>query len=196
MKIYTGTGDSGKTSLFSGERLIKSDDRIEAYGDVDELNSVIGVLVAHLPQKLTDVALQLRQVQSDLFHMGTWLATLPHSPMIKQLQMVSLEPSMQLEKAIDNMDCQLPSQKSFILPGGHIAAAYSHMARTVCRRTERHVIRLNRPDNNDDESTLALKNISIFLNRLSDYFFVLARYCNVKMNVVDIPWEGGGNASS
>ncbi len=190
MKIYTGTGDSGKTSLFSGERIAKTDQRVEAYGAMDELSSILGVLVAYLPEGLSPVASELRQIQADLFQMGAWLATTPGSPMIKQLQPVTLEPVTRLEKAIDRMDAKLPTQKVFILPGGHISAAYAHVARTTCRRTERQVIRLTHPDKKDSETTVALEHIQVYLNRLSDYLFVLARTSNAMMSIPDIPWGG------
>jgi cob(I)alamin adenosyltransferase len=189
MKIYTGTGDRGKTSLFSGERIAKSDDRIEAYGDVDELSSVIGVLISLLPKELEHIQAELRQIQSDLFHMGAWLSTMPDSASTKQLKTITTEPLKRLENSIDQMDADLPTIKSFILPGGHVTASVSHLARTVCRRTERHVIRLHKEKDIDDDVIDQIQKIIIYLNRLSDYLFVFARYLNATFKISDIPWK-------
>lgn len=174
MKVYTGTGDRGKTSLFSGERIHKSDDRIETYGDVDELNSVLGVVAAHRPDAAHGSEADLDAVQSHLFHIGAWLATSPDSPRAGSLTPVDESMWQFLESAIDRMESDLPSLSGFILPGGTPAAAYAHVARTVCRRVERRVVRLARRTS-DPES---LTGIVVYLNRLSDYLFVLARYFN------------------
>lgn len=188
MKIYTGTGDRGKTSLFSGERILKSDGRIEAYGDVDELNSVIGALIASLgdiDERLID---ELMQIQSDLFAIGAWLATSSESSAGNTLKALTNAPSARLEDAVDRLDAGLRPLKQFILPGGHATAAWAHIARTVCRRTERHLVALadGGPDvASGDNFQLAL----VYLNRLSDYFFILARHCNKLHSVEDIPWE-------
>ena len=189
MKVYTGTGDRGKTSLFSGERVAKSDDRVEAYGDVDELSSVIGVLIALLPEELAHIQSELRQIQSELFQMGAWLSTMPDSAFIQQLKAITSEPIERLENTIDQMDTDLPTLKSFILPGGHVTSSVSHLARTVCRRTERHVTRLHQ--NVDIEGGIKgqIQNIIIYLNRLSDYLFVLARHLNAAFKISDIPWK-------
>lgn len=184
MKIYTGTGDRGKTRLFSGERVLKSDVRVEAYGDVDELNATLGALVAALPDPCAQVAPQVQRIQSDLFHIGAWLATTPGSPAAADLQAITEEHNQALESAIDRMEAELPPLSAFILPGGHPVAAWAHLARTVCRRTERHVVRLARES---DEPNL--KNIIVYLNRLSDYLFVLARYCNHVLNVAETVWQ-------
>ena len=188
MKIYTGGGDQGKTSLFSGERVAKSHERIEAYGDVDELNSLLGTIAAALPQEHKDLVEEIYGIQADLFHVGAWLATLPESRLTKHLQKITPEFHETLEKSIDQMESELPKLKKFILPGGHFAASMAHVARTVCRRSERHVIRLV---NGMDENLASeqLNEILVYLNRLSDYLFVFARYCNKRLNVSDIMWE-------
>ena len=122
MKIYTGTGDRGKTSLFSGERIYKADERIEAYGDVDELNSVIGALISSLPSGQSDLIAVLQTIQSDLFVIGSWLATTPGSPAMASLEKMDDGRIAFLEKAIDEADKQLHELKGFILPGGDTSA--------------------------------------------------------------------------
>jgi cob(I)alamin adenosyltransferase len=185
VKAYTGTGDRGKTSLFSGERVAKANLRIDAYGDVDELNAVIGALVAALPPKGNTLAAALQAIQRDLFEMGAWLATTSASGAAEQLPPFAEERATGLETAMDAMDAQLPELKSFILPGGHPAAAMAHVARTVCRRAERHVLRLSEAE---DEAAVPT-SILVYLNRLSDYFFVCARFCNHLSGVAEIPWQ-------
>ncbi len=187
MKIYTGTGDAGKTSLFSGERMAKSDARIDAYGDVDELNSIIGGVVSSLPSHAAAEPLkkQLTQIQSDLMHVGAWLATSAGSAHAARLTPISAERVQHLERRIDAMQAELPELKSFILPGGHAAAAWAHVARTVCRRAERKAVALSR------QQALAegAGSLLVFLNRLSDYFFVLARRINQMAGVSDKTWQ-------
>jgi cob(I)alamin adenosyltransferase len=188
MKIYTGTGDAGKTSLFSGERKAKSDPRIDAYGDVDELNSIIGAVASTLP--LHDAAeplkRQLTRIQSDLLHAGAWLATSADSSRAAKLTKIPTERIRELEGRIDAMQAELPELKSFILPGGHTAAAWAHVARTVCRRAERKAVALDR------QQALAAGAgcVLVFLNRLSDYFFVLARRINQLAGIPDRTWPG------
>jgi cob(I)alamin adenosyltransferase len=184
MKIYTGVGDRGKTSLFSGERVPKSHLRIEAYGDVDELNSILGALVASLPPACKELAQPLQAIQSDLFHVGAWLATTPDSPAIANLQAIGQEQIQALESAIDRLEERLPPLTHFILPGGHPAATWAHLARTVCRRAERHVVRLAH-----ESDRANLEGVIVYLNRLSDYLFVLARYCNHRLDVPETTWQ-------
>ena len=188
MKIYTGTGDRGKTSLFSGERVSKASERIEAYGDLDELNSIIGALIATLPPEHTDLVDELQHIQADLFDLSALLATTADSPSMNQLKSYSRERFDVLEKAIDARQKVLTELKGFILPGGHLTAAWSHIARTVCRRTERHVVsflektfRGEIPDQ--------YRNAQIYLNRLSDYLFVIARYCNHLLGTSEKLWK-------
>lgn len=188
MKIYTGGGDRGKTSLFSGERVRKDNGRIEAYGDADELNCIVGALVSTLPETQHDVRNELRCIQSDIFHFSSWLATTPGSPAVDSLEEFKSEKVAFLENAIDRIDQKLPVLKSFIIPGGHPTAAWTHIARAVCRRTERHVLQVI--ENADDSDTqIEYHHLLMYLNRLSDYFFMLARYLNQAMGVSEIPWK-------
>ncbi len=188
MKVYTGTGDSGKTSLFSGERIAKDNIRIEAYGTVDELNSLVGGISATLPGSDTveEIKVQLLRIQSDLFTLGAWLATTPDSPTTAHLTPWTEEFSKRLESEIDAMQSEMDELRSFILPGGHPAAAWAHVARTVCRRAERRIVALG-VDESAEEGYF--ENIEKYINRLSDYFFVLARYCNHVTGTKEAVWQ-------
>jgi cob(I)alamin adenosyltransferase len=177
MKIYTRTGDAGETSLFGGTRVRKDDARIEAYGTVDELNSFIGVARASWPESPFDG--QLHEIQSDLFDIGAHLA----SPGTSRFGGPAAARVTGLEQAIDAMESKLAPLKSFILPSGCQAAAHLHVARTVCRRAERLVVALC----DGDEATRA--SIT-YLNRLSDFLFVAARFANHRQGVADVPWRG------
>ncbi|UCF89728.1 MAG: cob(I)yrinic acid a,c-diamide adenosyltransferase [Desulfobacterales bacterium] len=188
MKVYTGTGDRGKTGLFSGERVAKSHARIEAYGNVDELNSVMGALIASLPDANAEIAEELHRIQFDLFQIGAWLATTPESPALESLTPITPAQIQYLESAIDRMDAMLPPLSAFVLPGGHRSAAWAHMARTVCRRAERRGVRLEVESFNGKDGG-HLRDALVYLNRLSDYLFVLARHCNRLMDVADILWR-------
>ena len=188
MKIYTGSGDRGKTSLFSGERILKSDDRIEAFGDIDELNSLLGVLVKHLPSQAPELAAEIEQVQADLFQVGAWLATTAGSAAVERLVVVSEARIRFLEAAMDRMTADLAPLRGFILPGGHVAAAWAHLARTVCRRAERHVVALFERIF-DAELPAAQARVLIYVNRLSDYLFTLARYLNHVTGVAETLWS-------
>ncbi|MBT8370147.1 MAG: cob(I)yrinic acid a,c-diamide adenosyltransferase [Deltaproteobacteria bacterium] len=188
MKIYTGTGDRGKTSLFSGERVSKANLRIDAYGDLDELNSIIGALTASLGPKHPELVDEFQEIQSDLFVIGSLLATTPDSPSMDTLPGITPKKIEMLENAIDRMEATLPELKAFILPGGHPTAAWAHVARTVSRRTERRLVHLL------DKFQLgsvpeSYKNSLIYLNRLSDFFFVTARYCNHINGVAERLWK-------
>lgn len=187
MKIYTGTGDKGKTSLFGGERVSKNNARVDAYGDIDELNSILGALAAYLPDEQGLIE-ELEQVQSDLMQLSAWLATTPDSAMIESLSEISEEQISFLEKAIDRLQKELPVLKGFILPGGHITAAWAHVARTVCRRSERKVVPLlnNLPEGKAAEQ---YRKLLAYLNRLSDYLFVFARHCNYIFGLSDKLWK-------
>jgi len=187
MKICTGTGDKGKTSLFSGERLFKNNARIDAYGDIDELNSILGALTAHFSDEKALIE-EMRQIQSDLMQLSAWLATTPDSALIESLAEISTEQIAFLEKAIDRLQKGLPVLKGFILPGGHITAAWAHVARTVCRRSERKVLPLlnNLPEGKAAEQ---YRKSLVYLNRLSDYLFVLARHCNHIHGISDKLWK-------
>jgi cob(I)alamin adenosyltransferase len=171
VKIYTRTGDRGETSLFGGARVPKNDPRIDAYGTIDELNSCLGVVLA------IERDAQLLAVQRDLFEIGAHLA----SPGTSRFAGVEASRIEELERGIDAMEAELAPLKSFILPGGTPAAAQLHVARTVCRRAERLVVALH---DNDP----ATQSSIAYLNRLSDYLFVAARYANHKRGVEDVPW--------
>lgn len=189
MKIYTGTGDRGRTSLFSGERVSKSSPRIEAYGDLDELNSVIGAVAAALDPEHQAMKAEIHQVQALLLEAGAWLATTPGAASARFLNPFSNEPAAFLEAAIDRMNEALPELKQFILPGGHLSAAMAHVARTVCRRTERRAVELVEVEDGDAGPTATMRRVLVFLNRLSDYLFVLARYCNHVNGTKDRTWQ-------
>lgn len=187
MKVATGSGDGGRTSLFSGERVLKDDERLEASGDLDELNAVIGGLVAALPPEAAACAPELRAVQSDLFPIGAWLSAGDSPPAAALLPGLDPEGTARLERAIARMEAELPELRSFLLPGGCPAAAWAHLARTVCRRAERRLVRLSRES---AASPPAWRREALrYLNRLSDYFFVLARTLNRLAGVEETPWR-------
>jgi cob(I)alamin adenosyltransferase len=180
VKIYTKTGDDGKTSLLGGERVSKNSDRIEAYGTVDELNSFIGLAITEVHDP--GVKKLLIKIQNQLFILGSDLAA-PKTNKTSKLKIQRVTPKFykEIEKAIDNFDSQLVSLKNFILPGGSKSASLLHICRTITRRAERKVVALK-------DKVIAVDNIIIFLNRLSDLFFVLARYENKYSNIHDIKW--------
>jgi len=190
MKIYTGTGDRGKTSLFSGERVLKSSPRIAAYGDLDELNSVMGSVAAAMNDDHQAQKEEIQAIQGRLLSVGAWLATTPGSASTRFLQPFTEAPAKQLESAIDRMNESLPELKQFVLPGGHLSACLAHMARCVCRRTERRVIALVEAEDGSAGPTETMQHILVFLNRLSDYLFVMARYCNHLHGQEDVLWNG------
>ncbi|MGQ9819419.1 MAG: cob(I)yrinic acid a,c-diamide adenosyltransferase [Candidatus Kapaibacteriales bacterium] len=179
-RIYTKTGDSGETSLFNGQRVLKNDVRVEAYGSIDELNAHIGFLsTLNLPNELTD---DLYNINFWLFEVGTDLATPINSNKkikIKRLNNDSIE---YLERKIDYLTEKLPELRNFILPGGTFEASQFHIARTVCRRAERRCVELSQQD-------VINSNILVFLNRLSDYLFVASRYINFSKGVPDVIWK-------
>jgi cob(I)alamin adenosyltransferase len=189
MKIYTGSGDKGTTSLFSGERVPKHHIRIEAYGDLDELNSILGVVAAALPADETTLHEDIERIQSTLFLAGAWLATTPESSAIGYLTPLSATAAKELEQQIDALSENLPVLKGFILPGGQSAAAWAHVARTVCRRCERRLTELIELSGKANENDKALTNIQVYLNRLSDYCFVLARCINHILGTADTLWK-------
>jgi cob(I)alamin adenosyltransferase len=191
VKAYTGRGDRGRTTLYSGERVPKSHTRVEAYGDIDELNSVLGALMSALPEDKIDLKAQIEHVQSLLFAAGSWLATTPDSPEMGTLDGIPESETKMLEQAIDRMDQDLPRLKQFLLPGGHISAAFAHIARTVCRRAERHVVLLS-SESSEGKTHIELMALLTFLNRLSAYLFILARYLNWLHGVSEVPWKGPG----
>lgn len=181
MKIYTKTGDGGKTSLIGGTKVAKSNIRIEAYGTVDELNSHIGLTADHLTQQ--NLKNTLKEIQDRLFTIGSSLACDPDKE--SQLKIPDLKESdiSFLENEIDTMNEQLEPMKTFILPGGHVAISSAHIARCVCRRAERICVHMQ-------EQELFVEPLVIkYLNRLSDYLFVLARYAGHLLGIADIPWK-------
>lgn len=182
MKIYTKTGDKGETSLIGGTRVEKSHIRIESYGTVDELNSWVGLLGTVLVQE--PFHNRLVSVQNILFTLGSHLASDPvKSKMV--LPEISESQIKDLEEWMDEMEKELPELSNFILPGGHIHNAWAHIARCVCRRAERQVVSLN---NFEPVNPLIIQ----FLNRLSDFLFVLARYISKQEQVEEIPWVTRG----
>ena len=181
LKIYTKTGDLGKTSLIGGTKVSKSNLRIESYGTVDELNSFIGLAADHLTHEHSRVI--LKEVQDRLFTIGSSLACDPDKvPLIKIPDLKETDFEL-LEKEIDKMNEELPEMRSFILPGGHIAVSNIHVARCVCRRTERICVGMKELDIFVDP--LVIK----YLNRLSDYLFVLARYAGNLLGVEEMKWK-------
>jgi len=177
MKIYTKSGDKGKTSLLSGERVEKFDIRINAYGTIDELNSFTGLLIASEIEQRHKVF--LNKIQHILFNAGTLLAV--RKEVKFNLPELTNENIELIEKEIDILTNELPPLKEFILPGGNTSASVSHICRSVCRRAERLTIELSQKEKVDDK-------IIIFLNRLSDYFFVLARKILKEKNIAEIRW--------
>jgi len=181
MKIYTKIGDRGLTGLIGGKRVSKSHIRIEAYGSVDELNSILGVCMAFTSSE--DVKKNLEIIQRHLFQIGSELATPDKKLMGKfGLNEIGDENIFFLESKIDFFNEDLPKLKNFILPGGSKSASYFHLARTVCRRAERIVVALKKYVDIRSE-------IIIYLNRLSDLFFVLSRYENKVNNIPDAIWK-------
>lgn len=168
-KIYTKTGDAGETSILSGERVKKFDPRISVYGDIDELNSFIGCVYAF--REGDELANELKLIQSKLFSIGAIVSCPLEKRDTYKLQAIVLEDIQFLEQRIDFYDGQLPALKNFILPGGSKANSFLHVCRSVCRRAERECIRYNEELKGDIPSL-----IITYLNRLSDYFFVLSRY--------------------
>ena len=179
MKIYTKTGDVGTTALLGGRRVSKAHIRIEAYGTVDELNSYIGLL---RDQKINDHrSAMLKQIQDNLFIIGTRLATEPGNNKLTSPELHE-DDILMLEKAMDSMEEMLPELKNFVLPGGHQSVSFAHLARCVCRRAERMVIALN-------EQELVDQLIMKYLNRLSDFLFMLGRKMTQELGTEEVKWE-------
>lgn len=177
-KIYTKTGDKGQTSLIGGTRLPKHHIRIEAYGTVDELNSHVGLLRDVIQEEPTSQL--LIEIQDRLFTIGSHLAADPEKNKMKLPGLFDADVE-RLEKAIDHIDGLVPPMKSFVLPGGHVYVSYCHIARCVCRRAERAVLRLSE---NEPVEDLVL----MYLNRLSDYLFMLSRKLTLDLQAKEIPW--------
>lgn len=181
MKIYTKTGDKGMTSLVGGQRVCKCCERLESYGMADELNSFIGELICYCTDE-TDIAF-LTDVQAKLFMVGGYLATDTSQHEAHQGTIVTEEMVAEVEKEIDRINAMLPPLKLFILPGGCMASAKAHVCRTICRTTERCILRLAETGADIDNTVLA------YINRLSDYFFVLARKLNLDNGIEDKVWK-------
>jgi len=180
VKIYTKTGDDGETGLFGGGRVSKSSPRIAAYGDIDELNSWLGLVRSETPHQQFKGA--LAEVQAMLFVLGSQLASPKATTKIEVVTAAHID---WLERQIDVMETSLQPMRNFILPGGSRTAAYLHLARTVCRRAERMTVSLAAIDNEPVDKWLL-----IYINRLSDYLFVMARLANQLERIEDIPWKG------
>lgn len=185
MKVYTKTGDTGTTALFGGTRVPKDHARIESYGTVDELNSYIGLIRdQQMNQHYKDI---LIEIQDRLFTVGAILATPPEKELLKngqkRLQNLGIVESdiELLEKEIDTMENSLPQMTHFVLPGGHTTVSYCHVARCVCRRAERLAVHLS---HNEPVADIAIK----YLNRLSDYLFVLARKLSFDLQAEEVKW--------
>ena len=178
MKVYTKTGDKGETSLFGGARVSKGHLRIHAYGTVDELNSYIGLLNDLSPDESRNS--ELIRIQDRLFTLGALLAT-EHEEAKKKLPVITQEDVEYLEESIDTMERSLEPIKTFVLPGGHPTVSYCHISRCVCRRAERICVELS--ENNKVEEIVIQ-----YLNRLSDYLFVLSRFLTKILKVKETPW--------
>jgi cob(I)alamin adenosyltransferase len=176
-RIYTRTGDAGETGLIGGRRVAKDDPRVEAYGTLDEANSALGLLAAHLDG---DALEEIRAVQRALFDIGAELA----SPEPGRVPAVTAETTAHLETLIDRWEATLAPLRAFILPGGSVPAAHCHLARTLVRRAERRVVSLARGAPVNPE-------ILRYLNRLSDALFMLARVLNRRGGIADVPWQAG-----
>jgi cob(I)alamin adenosyltransferase len=180
LKIYTKSGDSGHTGLIGGARVRKDDPRVAAYGDVDELNALLGVVLAYSADKQLNRLLQ--RVQRDLFALGAQLAD-PRARIGTRKAKAALEPTLvrNLEKAIDAREAKMEPLRAFILPGGSALGSFLHLARAVCRRAERSIVTLTREEPMDPV-------ILVYMNRLSDLLFVLARYENFRNGYTEQQW--------
>mgnify|MGYP001196118483 CR=1 FL=1 len=187
-KVYTKKGDKGSTQLVGGREVFKGETRIEAYGTVDELNSIVGICRTFNKRSTAEktaikrIDSMLKRVQNDLFHLGADLATLPEDRW-ENMVLISTEDIKLLEKWIDELNDDLPPLAEFILPGGGPVGAYLHQARTVCRRAERELSRLGQSSPKATEFTLP------YLNRLSDYFFVLGRWAAKMLGEEEFMWD-------
>jgi cob(I)alamin adenosyltransferase len=178
MKIYTKTGDDGETGLSKGERVLKDDIRVEVNGTLDELNSVLGIAICEISDnKIIEL---LKLIQAQIFNISSYIASLISNS--DKSDTINFEIIKEIEERIDYYSAQLPGLTNFILPGGSRSASYIHLARTVCRRAERRLVTLRKHIDID-------KNILIYLNRLSDLFFVLARFENMLNKIPDVVWK-------
>ena len=180
-KIYTKTGDLGQTTLIGGTKVPKSHIRIDTYGTVDELNSYIGLVNDQINDQKTNTL--LKEIQDRLFTVGSSLACDPDKEPLMKIPDLKEDDIVLLEKEMDAMNEVLPPMKSFVLPGGHAAVSTTHIARCICRRAERCCVNMHEQEMFVDP--LVIK----YLNRLSDYLFVLSRYVGHLLNVAEIPWK-------
>jgi cob(I)alamin adenosyltransferase len=179
MKIYTKSGDAGQTSLYGGQRVSKADARVEAYGTVDETNALLGVVRSTGAPPGIDALLE--QIQNDLFVVGGELACPPERVATLGMPLIDEPRALSLEQAIDRFEAELEPLRSFVLPGGSVTSSALHHARAVCRRAERLVVLLA-------QSSEVRPELIVYLNRLSDLLFVMARYANHVAQVADVPW--------
>jgi cob(I)alamin adenosyltransferase len=180
MKIYTKTGDKGDTSLFGGQRVTKNNLRVESYGTVDELNAILGVCAATISNNnaLSEVYNCIIKIQNELFILGSEIACVPGKESKLKIKLIDSQNILEMEGVIDEIDKKLEPLNNFILPGGSVESANLHVARTVCRRLERSLLSID-----------IKEEILTYVNRLSDYIFVLARYVNFLMNFEDVQWN-------
>ncbi len=179
MKVYTKNGDSGTTQLIGGTRVSKSSLRLESYGTIDELNSFIGLI---RDQEIDEkYKIQLIEIQDRLFTIGSSLASDPQKSKMKIPDLLESDIEF-LELSIDDMDKELPEMKFFVLPGGHQTVSYCHIARCVCRRAERVIISLH-------EHEYVSEIVFKYINRLSDYLFVISRKLSKDLNIIEQPWK-------
>ena len=180
MKIYTGFGDQGKTRLYGGEVVSKDHPRIETYGTLDELNSWLGLI--NTAEKDTEISDTLKKIQTDIFNISSLIAC-PTDKERSKLNFKAEDISFQfIEKFIDKINVKLPPLQNFILPGGSQLSSFYHISRTICRRAERKLIQLVEKDEIENK-------LLVYLNRLSDLLFVLARYANLQNNINDVLWN-------
>jgi cob(I)alamin adenosyltransferase len=189
MKIYTRTGDAGTTGLFGGGRVEKDSVRVEAYGAVDELNASLGVARRSVDPDVADVGDRIESIQNDLFALGAELATVPGQEARLTIPRLAATDIGRLESWIDELELTLPELKNFVLPGGCAAGAQLHEARTTCRRAERRVVTAGR------EAPVRTELV-IYLNRLSDLLFVLARYVNHRAGLPETTWNPRGRSNA
>jgi cob(I)alamin adenosyltransferase len=181
LKIYTKTGDQGQTGLFGGARVSKADARVDAYGEVDELNSALGLVRSHCVDPRT--AALLHELQSELFTLGAELACVPGKSIDVGVALLTDGEIERIEHTIDELEADLPALKSFVLPGGSVEASFLHVARTTCRRAERSLVALAGLEPVRSE-------LLRYVNRLSDLLFVMARHANFRAKIDDVPWLG------
>ncbi len=179
-KIYTRSGDQGMTSLIGGKRVTKADLQVEAYGSIDEAKSYIALLKDMI--EMEEIKNELTQIIVNLFVAESIVAAVTTEAALRMPQLKESDIDA-LEKSIDRMDEELPALTAFVLPGGHPINSYSHIARTVCRRAERDVLRLW-----NSQPELYNPLVEKFLNRLSDYLFTLSRFCSIKLNIPEVLW--------